>query len=129
MAGTPVKSCIRTRAGEKAISRSVVDAGSQRANASTSSAVTALPSSLRSRFSSSTLSENGRPATSPTEARASSRKISSDRSPTANPVCAPKLFPAMVPALRCSRVVALCRVPGQRTVQVPSSTGAVAPGP
>src|SRR5215211_1760008 len=128
MAGTPVKSCIRTRAGEKAISRSAAEAGSQRANASTSSAVTALPSSLRSRFSSSTLSENGSPATSPTEARASSRKTSSDRSPTSNPARAPKLFPAMVPALRCSRVVALSRVPGRRAVQRPTVPRPVPPG-
>ena len=99
IAGTPVKSCISTRAGEKAISRSSAAPGSQRANASMSSAVTALPSSFRSRFSSSTLSENGSPPTSPTEASASSRKTSNDRSPTSNPARAPKLFPAMVPAL------------------------------
>ena len=124
IAGTPVKSCISTLAGENAISRSSAAAGSQRANASTSSAVTALPSSFRSRFSSSTFSENGSPPTSPTDPSASSRKTSNDRSPTSNPALAPKLFPAMVPALHLSRVVALCRVPGDRPVQAATSSSA-----
>jgi hypothetical protein len=76
MAGTPVKSCITTRAGVNAISWEGSALASQRASASMSSLLTELPSSLRSRFSSSTLSENGSPATSPTEASASSRKTS-----------------------------------------------------
>ena len=58
--GTPVKSCISTRAGRKAISCSVLPRlSSQAATASMSSLVTLRPSSLRSRFSSTTFSENG----------------------------------------------------------------------
>ena len=52
-----VKSCIRTRAGRYAISRSERRSLSQAATAFTSSTVTVRPSSQRSRFSSSTLSE------------------------------------------------------------------------
>ena len=60
-AGTPVKSCISTRAGRKAISRSDVPlVFSQAAMALMSSLVTVRPSSKRSRFSSSTFIENGR---------------------------------------------------------------------
>ena len=59
-AGTPVKSCISTRAGRKAISCSVLPRlSSQAATASMSSFVTVRPSSLRSRFSSRTFIENG----------------------------------------------------------------------
>ena len=57
MAGTPVKSCSRTRAGVNAISLVGSAFGSQLASASMSSALTATPSSLRSRFSSRILSE------------------------------------------------------------------------
>ena len=64
MAGTPVKSCIRTRAGTKAISRVPADPGAHRARASTSSCVTVAPSSWRSRFSRSTFTEKGRRLTS-----------------------------------------------------------------
>ena len=56
-AGTPVKSCIRTRAGWKGISALGSAAGSQPAIASTSAAVTLCPSSSRNTFSSSTLIE------------------------------------------------------------------------
>jgi hypothetical protein len=49
--GTPVKSWRRTRLGVKAISRSGVLFGCQRARASMSSRLTARPSSVRSRFS------------------------------------------------------------------------------
>ena len=56
-AGTPVKSCIRTRAGWKGISTDGFALASQVAIASTSSAVTAVPSSSRSVFSSRTFSE------------------------------------------------------------------------
>src|SRR5215469_13691720 len=59
-AGTPVRSCISTRAGWNAISRSEVLALSQAATALMSSTVTVRPFSKRTRFSSSTLSENGR---------------------------------------------------------------------
>ena len=59
-AGTPVKSCISTRAGRNAISCSELFALSQAATALMSSLVTVRPSSKRSRFSSSTFMENGR---------------------------------------------------------------------
>ena len=59
-AGTPVKSCISTRAGLKAISRSLFRSASHSAMPRMSSAVTVRPSSWRSRFSSSTLSEKGK---------------------------------------------------------------------
>ncbi len=58
-AGTPVKSCISTRAGRNAISRSEDLVLSQAATAWMSSLVTVRPSSLRSRFSSSTFIEKG----------------------------------------------------------------------
>src|SRR5271165_4892621 len=57
--GTPVKSCRSTREGVNAISRSCRAWLFQRASASTSSRVTLRPSSQRSRFSRSTLCENG----------------------------------------------------------------------
>ncbi len=64
-AGTPVRSCMSTRAGVKAISRASSPADSpwrvgvsdQRASASMSAARTLTPSSWRSRFSSRTLIE------------------------------------------------------------------------
>ena len=56
-AGTPVKSCISTRAGWKGISTLGSAFASQPAIASTSSEVTEVPSSSRSAFSSRTLSE------------------------------------------------------------------------
>ncbi len=59
-AGTPVKSCISTRAGRNANSCSDVLVLSHSANALMSSLVTVRPSSLRSRFSNSTFIENGR---------------------------------------------------------------------
>ncbi len=52
--GTPVKSCITTRAGVNWISVSGSAAGSQPASARTWSAVMFAPSSERSRFSAST---------------------------------------------------------------------------
>ena len=58
-AGTPVKSCISTRAGRKAISRSDVLVFSHSATDLMSSLETVRPSSLRSRFSNSTFIENG----------------------------------------------------------------------
>ena len=63
-AGTPVKSCITTRAGVNAISSVGSALAFHWASISICSEVTASPSSLRSRFSSSTLSENGSRATS-----------------------------------------------------------------
>ena len=64
MAGTPVKSCISTRAGVNAISRLGWAFASQLASASTSAARTEPLPSVRRRFSSSTFSENGSRATS-----------------------------------------------------------------
>ncbi len=55
MQGTPVKSCMTTRAGVNWISVSGSAAGSQAARARTWSAVMLAPSSVRSRFSASTL--------------------------------------------------------------------------
>jgi hypothetical protein len=56
-AGTPVKSCMSTRAGRKAISRSELLVLSQAATALMSSTLTVRPFSSRTRFSSSTFSE------------------------------------------------------------------------
>ena len=59
MQGTPVKSCITTRAGVNWISVSGSASGFQDPRARIWSAVTFAPSSVRSRFSSSTLRLNG----------------------------------------------------------------------
>ena len=59
MQGTPVKSCIRTRAGVYAISVAGSAVGSHAARLRTSSALTCTLPSVRSRFSSSTLRLNG----------------------------------------------------------------------
>ncbi len=82
MAGTPVKSCISTRAGWNGISSEGSALASQDAIASTSAAVTESPSSSRSAFSSRTLSEYGSRAMSNVSCRASSRKISYSRPDT-----------------------------------------------
>ena len=58
-AGTPVRSCMMTRAGENWISVSGSALGSQPASARTWSAVTFDPSSVRSRFSSRIFRLNG----------------------------------------------------------------------
>ena len=59
-AGTPVKSCMSTRAGRKPISLPAVPLSSiQAASATMSSLVTVRPSSWRRRFSSSTFMEKG----------------------------------------------------------------------
>ena len=63
-AGTPVKSCMTTRAGVNAISFDGSAAGSHVASASMSSASTAPLPSVRRRFSSRIFSENGSRATS-----------------------------------------------------------------
>ena len=72
-AGTPVKSCMSTRAGVNAISSEGSSVATQVASASMSCARTPTPSSVRSRFSSRTLSEKGSRATSKRDCRASSR--------------------------------------------------------
>ena len=63
--GNPVKSCMMTRAGVNWISVDGSAVGSQSTSAEMSSAVMFAPSSVRSRFSSSTLRLNGRRETSP----------------------------------------------------------------
>ena len=63
-AGTPVKSCMSTRAGVNEISSLGSALASHFASASMSCLRIDSPSSLRSRFSSSTFSENGSLATS-----------------------------------------------------------------
>ncbi len=74
MHGTPVKSCMITRAGVNWISLSGSASASHPASALMSSAVMSAPSSVRSRFSSSTLSEYGRLSTSsPSPVTADSR--------------------------------------------------------
>ncbi len=62
--GTPVKSCMITRAGVNWISWSGSAAASQPAIALMWSAVMSAPSSVRSRFSRSTFNEKGRLSTS-----------------------------------------------------------------
>ena len=73
IAGTPVKSCITTRAGMNAISLEGSALWSQVASASTSCERTDTPSSWRRRFSRRTFSENGRRATSNFSCRESRR--------------------------------------------------------
>jgi hypothetical protein len=75
-AGTPVKSCMTTRAGVKAISADGLGLRVPARERLDVLALTPTPSSLRSRFSSSTLSEKGRRATSYGDCSASRRKIS-----------------------------------------------------
>ena len=74
MHGTPVKSCMITRAGVNWISLSGSASASQPASARMSSAVMSAPSSVRRRFSSRTFSEYGRLSTSrPSPVTADSR--------------------------------------------------------
>ena len=63
IAGTPVKSCMMTRAGVNEISYEGGAFGSQFSSASISARVTLVPSSKRSKFSSRILSEYGKRAT------------------------------------------------------------------
>ena len=86
--GTPVKSCMITRAGVNWISVSGSAVGSQAARARMWSAVTFAPSSVRSRFSSSTLRLNGSRSAPST---AESRKISCSVPPAWMVPFAPKL--------------------------------------
>ena len=73
MHGTPVKSCITTRAGVNWISVSGSAAASHRLNASICARVTFAPSSVRNRFSSRIFRLNGSRSAPGT---ASIRKIS-----------------------------------------------------
>ena len=74
-AGTPVKSCISTRAGRYWISRAIRRSFCQSTIAWRSSRVTVLPSSKRSRFSSSTFIEKGRREMSPSTSAALAQRI------------------------------------------------------
>ena len=70
-AGTPVKSCITTRAGRKAISCSTRPRCSEKAATARMSSGSTVGPSLRSRFSSSTFIDMGRrdtPASPPSSA-------------------------------------------------------------
>ena len=87
--GTPVKSCMITRAGVNWISLLGCAFGSQPASARMCSAVTFAPSSVRSRFSRRTLRLYGSRAEPST---ASSRWMSYDLSPTCSLSRLPKLF-------------------------------------
>ena len=89
MHGTPVKSCMITRAGVNWISWLGVACGSQPASARMWSAVMLAPSSVRSRFSSSTFRLYGRRSAPST---AASRKIVSSRPPTLSVPLLPKLL-------------------------------------
>ncbi len=73
-AGTPVKSCIRMRAGRNGTSLVEVAAASQPAIASASAARKVRPSSKRSTFSSSTFRLTGRRAMSPSFSAAAARE-------------------------------------------------------
>ena len=86
--GTPVKSCMITRAGVNWISVSGWASGSHSASARTWSAVMLAPSSVRRRFSASTLRLNGRRSTPGT---AESRYTSYEASPTSSVPFEPKL--------------------------------------
>ena len=74
--GTPVKSCMITRAGVNWISMSGSASGSQSAIALMWSAVMFAPSSVRIRFSSRTFSEKGRRAAFSRPGTPAIRKIS-----------------------------------------------------
>ena len=76
--GTPVKSCMSTRAGVNWISVSGSASGSQPASARMWSAVMLAPSSVRSRFSSSTLRLNGSAARRPPRRAGRSRTAAAD---------------------------------------------------
>ena len=86
--GTPVKSCMTTRAGVNWISSRGSADGSQAPMAAMVSRVTLAPSSVRSRFSSSTLWVKGSRAEPSTAAM---RKISYEAAPTVRVPRAPKL--------------------------------------
>ena len=86
--GTPVKSCITTRAGVNWISSLGSAAGSQEPSARIWASVTLAPSSVRSRFSSRTLWVNGSRCDPST---ASSRWISYDSPPTVSVDLDPRL--------------------------------------
>ena len=108
--GTPVKSCMITRAGVNWISSLGSAAGSHDPSARIWSAVTLAPSSVRSRFSSSTLCVNGSRAEPST---ASTRKISYVVPPTSRSARAPKLslLAMLAISLRRGSAAAAAHVP------------------
>ena len=96
IAGTPVRSCMRTRSGLNASSESsppspcAAGCSAQPATASMCAVVTFVPSSCRRRFSSSTLIEKGSDEIAKRwSPGASTAKISSSRSSTRIVVRAP----------------------------------------
>ena len=113
--GTPVKSCSSTRAGMKLISLASPPTSPRRHIMRCRRRETRLPSSLRSRFSSRILVENGRRETLPTPDSSSlaRRKISYSAPPARNFAAAPKLFfaitqiivAAAIRRLDCSRSI------------------------
>ena len=102
--GTPVKSCMITRAGVNWISVSGSACGSQAASARIWSAVMLAPSSVRSRFSSRTLRLNGS-RSAPVDAPRAGRSRTS-RSPTSSVPRAPKLS-TLLPSVLLRRASAV----------------------
>src|SRR5262252_9326763 len=94
IAGTPVKSCISTRAGRNAISFAECFPDASPAKTRMSSAVTVELSSNRNRFSSMTFSERGRfdMAPAPAFSAFSSEKNSNSVLPTLNVDCELNVF-------------------------------------
>ncbi len=86
--GTPVKSCMTTRAGVNWISVSGSASGSQAARARMCASVMSAPSSVRSRFSRRTFRLKGSAAAPST---APNRNTSYDRSPTSRVPLAPNV--------------------------------------
>src|SRR6185437_4532186 len=124
--GTPVKSCRRTRAGVNWISGLVSAFASQAPSALTCSAETSLPSSLRSRFSSSTFRLYGSRCDPLTR---SSRNTSYAASPTLSRSRASKLFASIFASwhsVRCGRAggrVGIARVGVAVTVEGEAGDG------
>src|ERR1043165_6701536 len=94
IAGTPVKSCINTRAGRNAISFSRPFAVGEAVSAQMSSAETVCPSSKRNKFSSITFKEKGRFETGPAPdfSAFSREKYSNSLLPTFNVDCELNVF-------------------------------------
>ena len=74
-AGTPVKSCISTRAGRKAISCSTLPRFSTHSATARRSPASTVGPSLRSRFSSSTFIDTGRRETPERPASSAARRL------------------------------------------------------
>src|SRR6476661_5754708 len=113
--GTPVKSCMITRAGVNWISVSGSALGSQPASARTWSAVMLAPSSVLNRFSSNTLRLNGRFSAPSTEFN---RKISYSVPATLSLPFEPKLSTVLIAGL-LSQQFHLCRAVDRLLVRMP----------